>query len=390
MTMKRLILASLLIVALLGLIAIAEAAPEWQVTIKVTSGEGKGSLALGADPTATDGRDKLWDSYAMLGGQFRVYFPRPEWGVVNQGVPFFDKFWRDIRAKAPGTTTEWPFVIESDLLNQDVLVTWDLSLIPADYPVSLVLNDMSGQVIDMRNNASYDFPYTVARNFSVKVYTPLENPPNLAPVANAGPDQVIELASCDGATVTLDGSASSDPEGGSLTYVWTWDGGTAEGPNPVVTFPMGTTVATLTVTDIKGLSSSDTVKISINDTAAATLNVSVSPKMLWPANHKYVKVIPTVTVSEACVPKTTVELLSVTSSEPDSGLGRGDRPNDIVINPDGTFYLRAERADKGKGRVYTVTYVATDMAGNQTTGGATVKVRHREEENDHPKGENDD
>jgi predicted heme/steroid binding protein len=73
-------------------------------------------------------------------------------------------------------------------------------------------------------------------------------------------------------------------------------------------------------------------------------------------------------------------LLSVTSNEPDNGLGDGDKPNDIqgaeFNTSDCAFQLRAERSGGGNGRVYTVTYRATDVSGNSATAQATVTVPH--------------
>jgi hypothetical protein len=96
--------------------------------------------------------------------------------------------------------------------------------------------------------------------------------------------------------------------------------------------------------------------------------------MLWPPNHKYVTVQATVTARDNYDPSPTVELVSVTSNEPDDGLGDGDTADDIVITDSDTFQLRAERSGTGTGRVYTVTYRATDACGNSTTASATVTV----------------
>ena len=68
--------------------------------------------------------------------------------------------------------------------------------------------------------------------------------------------------------------------------------------------------------------------------------------------------------------------MSITSNEPDNGLGDGDTRNDIDIRPDGRIFLRAERSRSGSGRVYTLTYSATDSAGNVTYATTYVRVPH--------------
>ena len=69
-------------------------------------------------------------------------------------------------------------------------------------------------------------------------------------------------------------------------------------------------------------------------------------------------------------------LVSATSSQADSGLGGGDMVGDVqgwtVGTDDRTGQLRAERY--GTARVYTLTYRATDQAGNTATCAARVTV----------------
>ena len=119
----------------------------------------------------------------------------------------------------------------------------------------------------------------------------------------------------------------------------------------------------------------DPVLVGICETTPPLVDVTVSPDMLWPPNHKYVTVEATVAVTDAD-PNATVTLFSVTSNESDNGLGDGDKPNDIVILDDFTFKLRAERSGTGDGRVYTITYEVTDFCGNSTVASAVVTVPH--------------
>ena len=108
---------------------------------------------------------------------------------------------------------------------------------------------------------------------------------NTPPLADAGPDQTVEQTSPLGADVQLDGSASCDPDGDTLTYDWTWwDGGpvSVSGPRPLVTLPPGLTIITLTVFDGL-LSDADTVQITVEDTIAPVISIDAPiPYGLYP------------------------------------------------------------------------------------------------------------
>jgi hypothetical protein len=144
-------------------------------------------------------------------------------------------------------------------------------------------------------------------------------------------------------------------------------------PVTVTTEGAGQTI-TGTAVDKAGNPATTSVTLNIDKTPPA-LSVTVAPGMLWPPDHRMVTLTPSITVTDASS-GTMVKLTTVTSSEPDNGLGDGDTENDIAVNSDGTVSLRAERSGFGTGRVYTITYQATDMGGNTATASATVLVPH--------------
>jgi len=210
-------------------------------------------------------------------------------------------------------------------------------------------------------------------------------PANHPPVADAGVSQTLGCAGTNGTAVTLNGSGSSDPDGDALSYVWKDQNGKTIGTtaNVQLTLAQGTYSFTLTVTDPGNLSSTATTSVTVQDTASPTLSVSLSPNSLQPPNHKLVLITATVSAKDACSANPAVQLVSITSNEPDEGSGDGDQPNDIQAAgggpvPFGTdvrsFQLRAERSGMGSGRIYTVTYSAADASGNKTSASAVVVV----------------
>jgi Ca-activated chloride channel family protein len=205
---------------------------------------------------------------------------------------------------------------------------------------------------------------------------------NKPPVANAGPDKVVEQDSLGGASVTLDGSGSTD-DGRilPLTYTWTWAGGSATGVSPTVTLPMGATTVTLTVYDGQ-YSDTDTVETDICDadptitsdelaiyplgatvvtftatddtgnSASCTTTVTVEdttpPEITCPAD---------VTVEQATAAGTVVPLTATATDICDAS--PTITSDELAIYPLGTT---------------TVTFTATDNAGNSATCTTTVTV----------------
>jgi hypothetical protein len=204
-------------------------------------------------------------------------------------------------------------------------------------------------------------------------------PCNQVPIASCKDVIVPAGASCSADALVDDGSY--DPDGDPITIV-------QDPPGP---YGLGGTSVTLTVTDDKGLSDQCTATVTVEDQEAPVIeSFTVTPDILWPPNHKMVLVTPTITASDNCDPDPTVLLTSITMNEGDetntydpnydSTTGDGNTNDDIQIDESGNICLRAERSGTGDGRIYTITYTATDATGNSVNANATVAVPHDQSE----------
>ncbi|HMF95722.1 MAG TPA: right-handed parallel beta-helix repeat-containing protein [Vicinamibacterales bacterium] len=191
---------------------------------------------------------------------------------------------------------------------------------------------------------------------------------NRPPVANAGSDTHLVTDAACLATASLDGSASFDPDGDPLSYVWSGAFGTISGAVQSVTLSPGTYPITLSVLDGRGGTASDGVVVTVADATPPTIQSAVAaPSVLSPANHQLAPVTLGVSAGDACGGPVHCRIISVTSNESITS-------QDWIITGDLTLRLRADRSNKGSGRIYTITVECTDPSGNRSTTTATVTV----------------
>ena len=174
---------------------------------------------------------------------------------------------------------------------------------------------------------------------------------------------------------------ATDTGSGVASTSYAINSGATQNYSAPVVFTDGSYTVTYRSVDKAGnVESPKSISFKIDQTAPKFTACGVSPAELWPANHRMVDVTASVTVADSGSGPTGFVLKSVASNEPDNGLGDGDTPNDIqgfeVGKPDTQGQLRAERSGLGTGRVYTLTYQVSDLAGNVQTCNATVTVPH--------------
>jgi len=134
-----------------------------------------------------------------------------------------------------------------------------------------------------------------------------------------------------------------------------------------ITTDQAATTYSCSATSLGGAAGPVTVTIK-RDATPPTIACSASPGVLWPPNNRLVPVTVAVTTTGG----TTFTLLSVTAS---AGVA-GDMQGWNTGTPDTAGLLRATRSGSGGARIYTLTYRATDDAGNTAGCATTVIVPH--------------
>jgi hypothetical protein len=166
-----------------------------------------------------------------------------------------------------------------------------------------------------------------------------------------------------------------DPEGSAVTTFYKLDGGairTYSGPFGIA----GDGAHMLTFWSIDDAGNEELPQgpqaIRI-DATPPTVVCTVSPNSLWPPNKKMIPVNVSVTVSDFLSGPAGFILVSAVSNEPVPG---GAIENFISGTTSTAGLLRADRAGGKGGRVYTLTYKGSDVAGNMAVCSGTVLVPH--------------
>ena len=105
--------------------------------------------------------------------------------------------------------------------------------------------------------------------------------------------------------------------------------------------------------------------VRLDRTVPSMFGMPLQPCLIWPPNERMVP-IADVTASDNLSGLATLNV-DATADEPAAG--------DITVQG-GRVEVRAVRDDEGDGRLYTVTAVAVDLAGNQTVDSGSCSVPH--------------
>jgi hypothetical protein len=148
-------------------------------------------------------------------------------------------------------------------------------------------------------------------------------------------------------------------------------------------FGLGTTLATLTCTDLSGNLASCTANVTVVDTTPPIVSTKGDADgfigSLWPPNKSFSTFTIDDCIAQAadqCDGSNLQKRIIGVSSDETAGNPKKTGAGDIVLVDDTTVQVRADRDGGGDGRVYTLYAAVSDDAGNTTTVSCRVGVPH--------------
>jgi hypothetical protein len=204
-------------------------------------------------------------------------------------------------------------------------------------------------------------------------------PPHYPTIDSLTGPQTVECTSSRGTSASISVQVS-DSKGHPLVVRWIVNnevkqtdqipaGKPTSAGNSIYTtvFPDGPTNVMVVVNDGESAPVIQSTVVTIVDTTApAITQITASPNILSPPNHKMVPVMISVTASDICDPNPKSKIISITSNEP--GVGQYEITGDFTLN------VQSDRHGGGNGRIYTIVVQATDSSGNATSKSVTVTV----------------
>lgn len=193
-------------------------------------------------------------------------------------------------------------------------------------------------------------------------------------VKNGGPDGTFQISATDTAhflasfappTLTLANGAT-----GIVTVTLNVPQSAVQG-----SFDSITVVATSTTDATVNNSAIQDLEVSQTNRPPDTSQAQPSIASLWPPNHKFVSVS-ILNVTDPDGDPVSITITGITQNEPTNGLGSGDTCPDGQGIGASTAMVRAERDGSGNGRVYTISFTASDGRGGVSPGSVQVVVPH--------------
>ncbi|HZX35829.1 MAG TPA: hypothetical protein VFF54_05000 [Thermodesulfobacteriota bacterium] len=351
----------------------------WRAGITAFSGDDSNTIYFAAADDATDGFENGYESRAIMAGKLVAYFYHPEWGVDTA------YFWSE--GKDTLLPKDWEFYVKSNYTA--VNMNWTVAETPQTVELYLV-DEYTGTVVDMKNALSYAYASSssVPRKFTIRARGYLEEGAGISPAPpDAAPPETfittVLPAFTGSSTVTVEYGGTDDvTPADALEFSYSidavaWSGWTNDKSASLAGLSDGAHAFSVKAKDAAGNvdPTPSEIRFSVDRTAPLLKVNAPNPSTLSPPNRRMRDVVISGNAADGGA-----GLAGVDYALTDE-YGEFASSGSVAVSNGGfsfTLSLRAwVRRNDRDGRVYTITVIAADNAGNGKSESVTVTVPNR-------------